>query len=575
MHFIRFFDFFDIKFHFYYENRLKISIFGGIMSILCLIGSVLTVLLLSIDDIKKLNPKATKSEVPGGEFRVINLGESKIFIPWRLITYEEKFINHKGILYPMISLIEGSLNEEIGMDLKYHNLKYRLCNETAMANITDIYKIDTPLNELYCIEENDIPFGGSWLGDNLYYLEVNLFLCEDGIEFNETDNRCTRLSEIVDFTNTTWLFEFYYPVVQFQPTNQEIPLVVIYKNYYWRLSSYTYKLERLYIQENILSDDTSLFRTNYLNTSCWGISTIYGDTYFWQEKHDPLVKSNSSCLFSLDIYMDTGRIIYTRSYKKMFEIVSDIFPVINILIICIEKFTIFIKFAFAKRSVIELLFEKNNNVHKRKKMMSKNLKLNDSLKFSKDKFDISNVNKFNDIYKLNHNFKIDIINKNNTQSADIFNSGKVTKVLPNSNKSLERNNNISFNSLYSNPDIKIFRNPLNGYKKRKTRIFPLFYFFLDIFIEKLDKPKKFCCLNKKYLIVYNYICRIFNVSSYILLFKYFNIYRNILFKENKDNIWDIQKKININDEEIMENVEQNALKSNYDNEDFFYQTIMN
>ena len=61
MHFIRFFDFFDIKFHFYYENRLKISIFGGIMSILCLIGSVLTVLLLSIDDIKKLNPKATKS----------------------------------------------------------------------------------------------------------------------------------------------------------------------------------------------------------------------------------------------------------------------------------------------------------------------------------------------------------------------------------------------------------------------------------------------------------------------------------------------------------------------------------
>ena len=259
----------------------------------------------------------------------------------------------------------------------------------------------------------------------------------------------------------------------------------------------------------------------------------------------------------------------------MFEIVSDIFPVINILIICIEKFTIFIKFAFAKRSVIELLFEKNNNVHKRKKMMSKNLKLNDSLKFSKDKFDISNVNKFNDIYKLNHNFKIDKINKNNTQSADIFNSGKVTKVLPNSNKSLERNNNISFNSLYSNPDIKIFRNPLNGYKKRKTRIFPLFYFFLDIFIDKLDKPKKFCCLNKKYLIVYNYICRIFNVSSYILLFKYFNIYRNILFKENKDSIWNIQKKININDEEIMENVEQNALKSNYDNEDFFYQTIMN
>ena len=574
MQFIRFFDFFDIKFHFNYENRHKISIFGGIMSIICLVGSILTILLLSIDDIKKLNPKATKSEVPGGEFRVINLAESKIFIPWRLITYEEKLIDHRGILYPMISLIEGSLNEEIGMDLKYHNLKYKLCSETAMANITDIYKIDTPLNELFCIEENDIPFGGSWLGDNLYYLEVNLFLCEDGIEFNETDNRCTRLNELVDFTNTTWLFEFYYPVVQFQPTNQEIPLLVIYKNYYWRLSSYTYKLERLYIQENILSDDKSLFRSNYRNTSCWGISTIYGDTYFWKEEHDPLVKSNSSCLFSLDIYMDTGRIIYTRSYKKMFEIVSDIFPVINILVICIEKFTIFIKFAFAKRSVMELLFENNNNFHKRKRMICKNLKINDSLKFSRDKFEINNINKFNDIYKLNHNYKIDKTNKNNSQLADIFNSGKVTKVFPNSNKSLDKHS-ISFNSMYSNQDIKIYKNHFNKSNKRKIRIFPLFYFFFDFFIDKFDKPKSLCCLNKKYLIVYNYICRIFNASSYIFLFKYVNIYRNILFKEKKENIFNVHKKFNINDEEIMENVEQNAFKSNFENEELFYRTLIN
>ena len=86
------------------------------MTILCLLGCVLTALILSLDDLKKLNPKTTKSEVPGGEFRVVNLEESKIWIPWRLITYEEKFIDHRGILYPMVSLIEGALNDEIGMD---------------------------------------------------------------------------------------------------------------------------------------------------------------------------------------------------------------------------------------------------------------------------------------------------------------------------------------------------------------------------------------------------------------------------------------------------------------------------
>ena len=280
MNFFRYCDFFNINFHFYYENKDAISIFGGFMSIFYVTISIIITILLSIDDFRKLNPVTTKSEVPGGEFRLINIKDSKIYIPWRLITYEEKFIDHRGILYPSITLIEGKL-EDFGMDLKYYNLKYTLCNETSMINITDQYKIDTPLDKLFCIEQNDIPFGGSWLGDSLYYLEVNLFLCEDGIKFNASDDRCTILEDIVKYTNTTWLFEFYYPIVQFQPTNHDIPMVVIYKNYYYRLSSHTYKLERLYIQENILSDDKSLFLTSPKNTSYWGISTIYGDTYFW------------------------------------------------------------------------------------------------------------------------------------------------------------------------------------------------------------------------------------------------------------------------------------------------------
>ena len=574
MNFIRYCDFFDIKFHFYYENRLKISIFGGIMSILCLLGCILTALILSLDDLKKLNPKTTKSEVPGGEFRVVNLEESKIWIPWRLITYEEKFIDHRGILYPMVSLIEGELNDEIGMDLKYHDLKYKLCNETPMANITDIYHIDTPLNELYCIDQSDVLFGGSWLGDNLYYLEVNLFLCEEGIEFNASDSRCTRLNEIVNFTNTTWLFEFYYPVVQFQPTNQEIPLVVIYKNYYYRLSSYTYKLERLYIQENILSDDKSLFSTTYTNTSCWGISTVYGDTYFWQETHDPLVKSNSSCLFSLDIYMDTGRIHYTRSYKKMFEIVSDIFPVLNILIICFEKITIFIKFAFAKKSVIELIFEKNKDNRRKKRMFIKNIKVNDSFKFSKDKLDLSNnLNKLNEINKLNQN--LNNINKNNSihKSDILVNSGNITKACKNSNKSLEKSG-LSMNSFYSNKDIKMYKNQYSIGPKKKQKLFPMFYFFMDIIMDKLERPKTFCCVNKKYLIAYNFVGRIFNISSYILLFKYFNLHKNFILKELKNNNININKKINLNDNEVMETIEQNIFSKNFENNEFFLDTLM-
>ena len=83
---------------------------------------------------------------------------------------------------------------------------------------------------------------------------------------------------------------------------------------------------------------------------------------------------------------------------------------------------------------------------------------------------------------------------------------------------------------------------------------------MDIFIDKMEKPKAFCCLTKKYLIIYNVMLRIFNISTYILIFKYYNIYKNIIFPRelkylNDIDIDDINKKININDKEMMKNLE--------------------
>ena len=66
-------------------------------------------------------------------------------------------------------------------------LKYRLCNETSMVNMPSNYKISLPLNQLFCIDKDDILFGGNWNHDFLNYLEVNLYLCEDGVPFNSSD----------------------------------------------------------------------------------------------------------------------------------------------------------------------------------------------------------------------------------------------------------------------------------------------------------------------------------------------------------------------------------------------------
>ena len=609
MDFLRYCDFFNVKYNFNYEHKINITIFGGLMGITFIIISIIVIIILSIDDIRKLNPITTKSEIPGGDFRVVNLKESNIYIPWRLITYEEKFINHTGILYPSITLIEGNLDENIGMDLKVHNLNYTLCNETSMINITDQYEIDTPLNELFCIEQNDIPFGGSWLSDKLFYLEVNLFLCENGIRYNASDSRCTPLQDIVKFTNTTLLFEFFYPNVQFQPTDHDIPMRVIYKNYYYRLSSYTYKLERLYIQENILNDDTSLITTKSKNNSCWGVSTFYGDTYFWQEEQDPLVKSNSSVLLSLDIYMDQGYIYYTRSYKKIFDIISNVFPIVNFLLIIFYKLTVWVKSAFAKQSIVEMIFENskifknkkkfylnienntnnNNNMKQRNTIyINKRTKFEDNLKINKDKMIPKKINSINNMHirdncsankepnksimkkTVDHNYKDD-------SHLELFNAFNIKKLI----KSKERNgnnkylSNIDEKSNNVNKDNKDNSNEEYIPKKEKKSLFPLFYFFMDIFLDKLDKPRSFCCLDKKYLIVYNFMGVLFDISSYVLLFKYFNIYKTVFSEELKSlNINRFVKKININNREMMATLENKVLSIDSENNGLFSKTII-
>ena len=605
MNFFRYCDLFNIKFHFFFKNKDDISLFGGLMSLIYIILAILITVMLSIDDFQKLNPITTKSEIPGGEFREVNLKESHIYIPWRLITYEEKFIDHRGILYPMVTLIEGKLNEEIGMDLKTHNLKYTLCNETSMANISYHYKIDTPLNEVFCIEQNDIPFGGSWLGDSLYYLEVNLFLCEDGIRYNASDSRCTLLPDIVDYVNSTWLFEFFYPIVQFQPTNHEDPMMVIYKNYYYRITSHSYKLERLYIQENILSDDMNLFQTSSKNYSLWGISTIYGDSYYWSEEQDPLVKSNSSVLFSLDIYMDQGCIYYTRSYRKIFEIFSNVFPVLNVLLIVFEKMTIWIKSVFANKEIANILFEKTKITKKKYKFNINNDKNSYNIDKPRNTIFLNKMPKFEEAFKISKfkikNDKLNLIkslnNDNNSAYKEInynikmkkpseiskdeshlelFNSFKIKK----HNKSKEKNR-ISFNNKNKKKEEETNYKDKDKNKeeyitkKKNEKLFPLYYFFFDKIISKLDRPKNFCCLDKKFLIVYNFIGRIFDISSYIILFKDFSIYRTILDKEMKHLNFDkLDKKFNINNIELMHNLEQKIFSYDSDDNNIFSKTIL-
>ena len=142
------------------------------------------------------------------------------------------------------------------MESNYSDISYKLCNETSMKDLGKDFLLNIPIDELYCIDMEDLKIGGSWNTDFLNYIRLDLYLCKDGINYTKNNNNCTSHDFLINKMgqNNNWYFELLYPSVQFQPSINKIPILVLYKTYYYGLNLESNKLDRIYLQENIIED---------------------------------------------------------------------------------------------------------------------------------------------------------------------------------------------------------------------------------------------------------------------------------------------------------------------------------
>ena len=580
MIFFKYVDIFDAKFHFYTKNKPTYhSELGGIMTVSFILLSIGAFILFEYDEIFKLNPNSAKSEINYGyDSSKENLKKNKIWIPWRIAAYGGKFIDHRGILYPIINSVKGTKNKNGEINLEHKELKYKLCNETSMINKTENHIIDVNLNELFCIDDEFSIIGGSWDKEEVNFIEINLYLCKDGINFNASDPKCQNINNLLTYYNDSWLFEFYYPIVQFQPTDKKNPMLVAYKSYYYRLSSHANKIERLYLKRNILSDDQNIIGSNPKNYTYWGMSNLYGNSYFLPTVPDPLVESSSSRLYCVVIYKDQGLIYYTRSYKKILTIISDIFPILNFIFIILQKITGKIKSSYLKRNLMELLFEIRNQ--KKTTISNKKICISNIIQPKISKINsLPNKNptkkqklKINQIFKkkskdFNSN-KDEVIND---KSSQLMNLNKLNNQISsciefhkihNKNKIIKRLIKYPINNEDCNiPKVVNIQNVMNlnssdmKHIVPRKKLFPLYYYFMDVFLDLIKQPKKFFIVSHQYLTAYNFMSQLYDISTYVLLYEQFNIIRKVLYSKNYDCFSQI-KKINILNDEIMININE-------------------
>jgi hypothetical protein len=84
-------------------------------------------------------------------------------------------------------------------------------------------------------------------------------------------------------------------------------------------------------QEHIFEDNQGwIFNYPIKNVTYWGVNSIKSDFYTNGEK-DIFRYGSTSRLYSFKLYIDYGTIYYTRKYKKIYEIFSEIIPVMKII----------------------------------------------------------------------------------------------------------------------------------------------------------------------------------------------------------------------------------------------------
>ena len=354
------FDFFGTKPSFYTEGQPKLySLQGGIIFILSTIICILIFLTCSLDDFKQINPTTTTSSIPSEGYRKVNINKERIWIPWRISDQNEKYINHTNLIYPQIMFYYGENKNNNGFEMNETKLNYKLCNETEMINKPDIYKFNLPLDQVYCIDMDNIEIGGFWMSNFINYIEFDFYYCKNGINYDKNNTDCTNDEKIIQTIgeNKLLYIDIYYPVVQFQPMNKTNPVIVVYRQYFYRFSRFSNKNDRLYLQEYVFSGDLGYFESQIKNSSYWGFSSVIGDNYYNGKQKELINEGSTSKIYSLNLYLEPGIIHYKRSYKKIYQSISEWSPIIYIIFILFKNIAKITKTAEGNKKLFELLFE--------------------------------------------------------------------------------------------------------------------------------------------------------------------------------------------------------------------------
>ena len=434
-------DFFGSYLHWYVNQKKKVyTRLGGILSSISFVICFIVLVYLLSGIINRENPQTTEDNLSNNEFQIIKFGEENIYIPWTIADYHAKNVNFTGWIYPIIYYFNGTKNNKTGeMIYDYKILNYRYCNETNINNLTYFKNSYVDFNNYYCIEMEDYYMGGNLFHNFEFHVQMDFYLCEEGVNIGTFGKKCSDFDKLVEYIgeNNSWFIEFYYPEIQFKPKNIEKPIEIKYNSRFYNFNKLNTKVERLYLKQFSLIDDQGWIFEKKKNFTVWGLDKIDHDSY--TVNYDGKNLFSSSKIYSLVIYLNINKKLFTRKFTKLLESLGNIITIVQSIFTIFKYLSQFFTEASQDRDIVKDVFVQKY--------------------FMNEKY--NNYSKNKDIYKLVKCRSIDIrkLNKNNI----IEKLPKIPKPFYSlKNKNEENNNDDNYEkfSFFNKKDKEIFQSNL-------------------------------------------------------------------------------------------------------------------
>ena len=575
-------DFFGSYLHLYVNHQKKVyTNLGGILSTISFIICVVIVVILFTDFIQRENPNITEIDEINKEFKKIKFNEEKIYIPWSIENYKNHKLNFINSIYPIIFYYYGEKDKKSNeMHFNYTILNYILCNETDLKNVN--YSGGINFDNYYCIEWDNLIMGGNRFYDYIYQVEFDIFLCEEGTNLTGEGKKC--LNNKIFSKNITeenaWHIEIYYPEIHFNAKNKKNPIEIYYNNYFYDFDILNTKIERLFLKEFTMIDDQGWLLEQKINSTFWGFDKLESDTYTRNvDSKNFKTDFYASRIYSLAIYLNRNKKIFTRKYTKLLNELGNMISLIGGIFSLFKYLSQFFTEAYQDRNLVNDVFiqkyfmdEKYNEYNKKirssfniqtliknKEYFANNKELKNLLPkrvpssrrpgvfvpstfFSKRKSEIISIeNNINDVVSSKFNMNQSIKKEKKLNDDSMMNKSKNNLYFNNDNSySIIKDRKSNYGLNIKNEDLDQIKDYLKSDVKRGNKFnatkynskdfdFPYYLYLLNIF-SKIFGLKKIYCINKQFNDAWQCVVHVFDVVKFIELQTNMDLINKILFE---------------------------------------------